>query len=309
MSKEKEQMSMYGIGPVYGGTIIILTVAAVCLRNMDLFVSGRLILLRFPFFVIGVIMIGIWVFMWVNAVLISKVDDGIRENRLVTTGIYASVRNPIYSAFLFLCTGVLFIVGNAYFMILPLFYRALMTVLLKRTEEKWLLERFGKEYEDYCSRVNRCIPGIPNKDLIYESDISDARWMVYDVLGNAGWIAYFWVLVLCFVKKPEFMEYWGMFGITELAVIPALLMFIGIVELISERILRLDLVLPRYRLVRGFGALTLGGFLGALIALCGIVYGLIVTESDLTYMFILFAGGVFCGVFAWLLYKRYKKMG
>ena len=307
MSKEKEQMSMYGIGPVYGGTIIIFTVAAVCLRNMDLFASGRLLVLRFPFFVIGVIMIGIWVFMWVNAVLISKVDDGIRENRLVTTGIYASVRNPIYSAFLFLCTGVLLIVGNAYFMILPLLYWALMTVLLKRTEERWLLDRFGKEYEDYCSRVNRCIPGIPDKDSVYESDISNARWMVYDVLGNAGWIAYFWVLVLCFVKKPEFMEYWGMFGITELAVIPALLMFIGIVELISERILRLDLVLPRYRLVRGFGALTLGGFLGALIALCGIVYGILVTESNLTYMFILFAGGVFCGVFAWLLYKRYKR--
>lgn len=66
-------------------------------------------------------------------------------------------------------------------------------------------------------------------------------------------------------------------------------------------------MLPRYRLVRGFGALTLGGFLGALIALCGIVYGLIVTESNLTYMFILFVGGMFCGVFAWLLYKRYKR--
>ena len=307
MSKEKEQMSMYGIGPVYVCTIIILTVAAVCLRDKSLFSSGRLLLLRFPVFVIGVIMICMFFFMWIHAVLISKVDDGIKENRLVTTGIYACVRNPIYSAFLFLCTGILLIIGNAYFMILPLFYWALMTVLLKHTEERWLLERFGKEYEDYCSRVNRCIPWIPDKDAVYESDISNARWMVYDVLGNAGWIAYFIVLALCFVKKPEFMEYWGMFGITELAVIPALLMFIGIVELISERILKLDLVLPRYRLVRGFGALTLGGFLGALIALCGIVYGLLVTDSDIIYMFILFAGGIFCGVFAWLLYKRYKR--
>ena len=158
MSKEKEQMSMYGIGPVYGSSIIILTVAAVCLRNTDLFAGGRIGLLRFPFSVIGVIMIGVWIFMWIHAVMISKVDDGIRENKLVTTGIYASVRNPIYSAFMFLCTGVLFLVGNVYFMILPLLYWALMTVLLKHTEEKWLRALYGQEYDDYCKRVNRCIP-------------------------------------------------------------------------------------------------------------------------------------------------------
>ena len=157
--------------------------------------------------------------------------------------------------------------------------------------------------------MNRCIPGIPHKESIYESDISDARWIVYDLLGNAGWISYFWVIVLCFVNKPEFISYWGMFGITELAVIPALLMFIGIVELISERISKLSRVLPRRRLVRGIAALTLGGFLGAIIALCGVVYGIIFTESDLTYMFILFVGGMLCGVFAGLLYRRYKRRG
>lgn len=35
---------------------------------------------------------------------------------------------------------------------------AVLTVVLKRTEERWLLEKFGDEYACYCKRVNRIIP-------------------------------------------------------------------------------------------------------------------------------------------------------
>lgn len=41
-------------------------------------------------------------------------------NHLVTTGVYACVRNPIYSAFLIACTGALMIYGNLYLFVLPL---------------------------------------------------------------------------------------------------------------------------------------------------------------------------------------------
>lgn len=51
-----------------------------------------------------------------------------------------------------------------------------------------------------------------------------------------------------------------------LAIVPAVFMLIGVVELISERIAKLDWVLPKARLYRGFGALTLGGLLGIPIA-------------------------------------------
>jgi len=38
-----------------------------------------------------------------------------------------------------------------------------MTVLLKLTEEKWLLDTFGEEYIKYCSKVNRVFPWFPKK--------------------------------------------------------------------------------------------------------------------------------------------------
>ena len=98
--------------------------------------------------------------LWIYAVPISKIDDGIKENRLVTTGAYALVRNPIYSAAMIACTGVILILSNAWFFVLPLVYWLFMTVLMKATEEKWLRDLYGKEYDDYCKRVNRCWPWI-----------------------------------------------------------------------------------------------------------------------------------------------------
>lgn len=56
--------------------------------------------------------------------------------------------------------------------------------------------------------------------------ISDARWPVYDIPGNAGWIIYIVCLVLCL------REWVNVFSV--LAVIPALLMLTSIMELISD---------------------------------------------------------------------------
>ena len=43
-------------------------------------------------------------------------------------------------------------------LILPVIFWAVLTVVLKRTEERCLLEKFGDEYACYCKRVNRIIP-------------------------------------------------------------------------------------------------------------------------------------------------------
>lgn len=158
---KKEHLPMYGPGSVYVAVIIGLTFAAFLCRKLLIFSGGRISLFRVPFGVVGVVLIALGVFMWIQAVIVAKVDDGIKENRLVTTGVYAWVRNPIYSAFTILCTGVLFIIGNIFFFVLPLVYWLFLTVLLKQTEEKWLSNLYGQEYEIYCRQVNRCVPWFP----------------------------------------------------------------------------------------------------------------------------------------------------
>ena len=159
--KEQEHLPVYGVGPLYVAAIAALTIAAVWMNNLPVFASGRLYGPRVPLLIAGILLIAAGIALWVYAVPISKIDDGIAENRLVTTGAYALVRNPIYSAAMLACTGVVLIIGNAWFFPLPLLYWIFMTVLMKATEEKWLKKLYGAEYEAYCKRVNRCWPWIP----------------------------------------------------------------------------------------------------------------------------------------------------
>jgi len=90
-------------------------------------------------------------------------DESIAENKLQTGGIYAWVRNPMYSGWWMAITGLSLMWHN--FMVLPFVVVnwIILTVVLKNTEEKWLLNLYGKEYEEYKKRVNRCIPWIPRR--------------------------------------------------------------------------------------------------------------------------------------------------
>ncbi|MBQ8080624.1 MAG: hypothetical protein IJ240_01860 [Clostridia bacterium] len=128
---------------------------------------------------------------------------------------------------------------------------------------------------------------------IYETKISTGRWIAYDLPGNAGWILYF---ICCYQLIKQNVDLF-----VVVALVPALLMLVGIVELISERIARLDRVLPRIRLWRGFGALTLGGALGMAAA----VGGILLQKGGIAWQML--AGGVLCALFAGLLLCSYHK--
>lgn len=133
---------------------------------------------------------------------------------------------------------------------------------------------------------------------MYETKISTARWMAYDLPGNVGWILYF-VGLGRFLTKGGISQH---LIAAIFLIIPAVLMLIGIIELISERIAKLDRVLPAVRLWRGFGALTVGGLLGIPIS-AATANANISTANWL----IMLLGSVLCTIFAGLLLIGYKK--
>ena len=142
---------------------------------------------------------------------------------------------------------------------------------------------------------------------LYETKISDKRWLVYDIPGDIGWIMYLIGVILCFVKSPEFTENRALLVIMVLAVIPALMMLLGVGELISERVQKLDRILPKKRLLRGFGALTCGGVVGTIISIVGLIYFSIAVNQSLTYLIVMAIGAILCTVFAGLIYKTFYK--
>jgi len=155
--REKNHMSYFGVGPIYVTLILIMTVAAVYIGKMECFSAGVISIMKLPLYIAGFILIALGVILWVQAVLISKIDKNISENKLVTTGAYALVRNPIYSAFAIIFTGVLCLQNNVFLLIFPFVYWILMSILVRK-EEVVLEKIFGQEYILYKSKVNRCIP-------------------------------------------------------------------------------------------------------------------------------------------------------
>lgn len=153
----KDKLPVYGVGPIYGIGISAISVLMIILVK-TLFKSGSIAGLKIPFLILGIIFILGGVAVWISAVIIAKIDDGIKSNTLVTHGIYAYCRNPIYTAVTFVNVGALLIANNLWLLILPFGYWVILTVLMKHTEEKWLLDMFGRQYTDYCKTVNRCIP-------------------------------------------------------------------------------------------------------------------------------------------------------
>ncbi len=163
MRKNKNHLPFMGVGPLYVFVIIALTVVGIVLSESGFFDVGKSDVLRIPFAIIGTVLIALGLFFWIGANFGSKIDDHIRSNTLAQTGVYAYVRNPIYSAFLMFCTGALLWANNVCLLVLPIVYWIFLTVLMKCTEEKWLLELHSEEYVQYCRRVNRCIPWFKNE--------------------------------------------------------------------------------------------------------------------------------------------------
>ena len=155
---KKNHLPILGVGPLYVVTIILMTIISITLSATGIIPVITFTNIRWIFVLSGILCFIIGITLWLKAVIIDRLDAHIIKNELVTTGVYAYVRNPVYSAFMFVCTGVLLIYGNLVLLVLPIIYWGFMTVLMKLTEEKWLEDLYGKEYDQYRQRVNRCIP-------------------------------------------------------------------------------------------------------------------------------------------------------
>ena len=133
------------------------------LSRFEYFEFGEIAVLNIPLKIVGAGLILFGVCLYLAAAFHSKVYDGITHNKLVKTGVYGIVRNPIYSAFLLACTGAVCLTNNLVLFVAPVLGWAFMTIVLKLSEEKWLKNLYGNEYVMYCKRVNRCIPWFAKK--------------------------------------------------------------------------------------------------------------------------------------------------
>jgi len=82
-----------------------------------------------------------------------------RDATLVDSGPYRLVRNPMYTGVLAVGISFGLAIGT---WLLPLASSLIFTLLAlrTRTEERYLIERFGDRYREYMARVGRFIPRV-----------------------------------------------------------------------------------------------------------------------------------------------------
>ena len=112
---------------------------------------------------IGAIAVWLWLFYRSHADLGTNwsVTLQVRENhRLITSGIYARVRHPMYAALFANAVAQALLLANWIAGPAMLVTFSLMFALRVGPEERMLLERFGDEYAAYAKRTKRLVPGI-----------------------------------------------------------------------------------------------------------------------------------------------------
>ena len=94
--------------------------------------------------------------LWAAAVI--QLLIGFPQGKLVTTGAYGVVRNPIYSSvtFFILPAVALLTLTWGYLVASVFLYTGVM--LFIGVEEQQLTRAFGKPYQDYLARVDRLLP-------------------------------------------------------------------------------------------------------------------------------------------------------
>jgi protein-S-isoprenylcysteine O-methyltransferase Ste14 len=80
--------------------------------------------------------------------------DAENPDKLITTGVFARSRNPIYVAFILVLLGQFLIFPNWILLVYTIAGMWLINRQVLR-EEVYLKGHYGREYSDYCNRVRR----------------------------------------------------------------------------------------------------------------------------------------------------------
>jgi protein-S-isoprenylcysteine O-methyltransferase Ste14 len=94
--------------------------------------------------------------LWVTAV--TQLLVGFSKGKLVTTGAYGVVRNPIYSSAIFFLLPATALITQTWVYFVPAIFLYISVTIFIGEEEKQLSRAFGEQYEDYLASVHRLVP-------------------------------------------------------------------------------------------------------------------------------------------------------
>lgn len=104
----------------------------------------------------GFVLLPLGLVLWGIAVV--QLVMGFSRGRLVTSGAYAIVRNPIYSSAAFFILPAVSLLTLTWVYFVPAAFLIVGVTIFIGREERQLTETFGNEYESYKTLVDRLVP-------------------------------------------------------------------------------------------------------------------------------------------------------
>lgn len=116
-------------------------------------------------------------------------DGKVYAEDLVTSGIFHHCRNPLYLGNILMLAGVGILSNSLLYMvvILPFFLFVYQAIVL--AEERYLHNRFGVQYQQYCKQVNRWLPDLQGISHTFKSmRFNWRRWILKEYNTQYIWL-------------------------------------------------------------------------------------------------------------------------
>ena len=144
---------------------------------------------------------------------------------------------------------------------------------------------------------------------IYETQISDKKWLTLRLISDVGWLMYFAGMALYMISGADGLGTVILSATFLLGWLCILAMLIGIIELVSQRIRKLNRRLKKSQLVSGFGFVVYGSLAGCLLSAASVVTDILFgyeTGMCLAAQCVMAAGAFICFAFGLPIMRSFK---
>lgn len=151
-----KRLSRFGVGPKIVAAVLSWAALASAL-TWGLGPSCIVPVLQSPAVVtLAVLLLAFGVPMWLIGTIAAM--RAYHRDQLVTSGVFALVRHPMYAAWIVLILpGIALLTASWPFLLMPVMGYFAFKALI-HAEDEYLQERFGQSYSDYRASVNEIIP-------------------------------------------------------------------------------------------------------------------------------------------------------
>jgi protein-S-isoprenylcysteine O-methyltransferase Ste14 len=156
-----KRMSILGVGPAIGAPTACYGAAALA-ATLAWPSAFAIAVLPYPYLAVGggiLLAIGV---LWYT-IAVRAIHKAYQEQRLVTDGIYALCRHPIYAGWVLLILPALGLLMNSWLLLSAAAVMYVLTRIHVRREEENLQAQFGDRYLDYQRRTNAIFPAMPRR--------------------------------------------------------------------------------------------------------------------------------------------------